>query len=156
MRFFFFDFLYKRLCCGYSFELYRQVDAIQMGTHNICLYKEEDIKYTGCNLKTTELLDCAFIEVCAVIRSNTVRCIYFYRDDCIYSKYSDRQAWTNSADSDQTPLHSATRIGGQIDRLPSRKQINWYFMLEYCSSVCRAYEGCSKWIISIWRLQISS
>ena len=43
-----------------------------MGTHNICLYKEVDKKYTGCNLKTTELLDCALIGVCAVIRSTTV------------------------------------------------------------------------------------
>ena len=43
-----------------------------MSTHNICLYKEVDIKYTGCNLKTMELLDCALIGVCAVIRSNTV------------------------------------------------------------------------------------
>ena len=33
---FFSDFLYKSICCGYSFELHRQVDAIQMGTHNIC------------------------------------------------------------------------------------------------------------------------
>ena len=41
---FFFDFLYNRLCCGYSFELHEQVDvdAIQMGTHNIFLYKEVD------------------------------------------------------------------------------------------------------------------
>ena len=31
-------------------------DAIQMGTHNICLYKV-DKKYTGCNLKTVELLE---------------------------------------------------------------------------------------------------
>ena len=46
--------------------------SIQMSTHNICLYKEVDIKYTGCNLKTMELLDCALIGVCAVIRSNTV------------------------------------------------------------------------------------
>ena len=45
-----------------------------MSTHNICLYKEVDQKYAGCNLKTTELLDCALIEVCAVIRSNTVLC----------------------------------------------------------------------------------
>ena len=37
-----------------------------MDTHNICLYKEVDKNYTGCNLKTTELLDCA------VIRSNMV------------------------------------------------------------------------------------
>ena len=44
----------------------------QMSTHNICLYKKVDKKYTGCNLKTTELLDCALIGVCAVIRSNTV------------------------------------------------------------------------------------
>ena len=50
-----------------------------MGTHNICLYKEVDKNYTGCNLKTKELLDCALIGACAVIRSNTVfpnkRCI---------------------------------------------------------------------------------
>ena len=43
-----------------------------MGIHNISLYKEVDKKYTGCNLKTTELLDCTLIGVCAVIRSNTV------------------------------------------------------------------------------------
>ena len=72
MRFFFSNFIYKGICCGYSFELHRQVDAIQMGTHNICLYKEVKKKYIGCNLKTTEFLDCALIGVCAVIRSNTV------------------------------------------------------------------------------------
>ena len=33
------DFLYKGICCGYSFELHQQVDAIQMSTHNICLQK---------------------------------------------------------------------------------------------------------------------
>ena len=48
-----------------------------MGTHlnsvdNICLYKEVEKKDTGCNLKTAELLDCALIGVCAVIRLNTV------------------------------------------------------------------------------------
>ena len=43
-----------------------------MSTHNICLYEEVDKKYTGCNLKATELLDCALIGVCAVIRMNTV------------------------------------------------------------------------------------
>ena len=48
------------------------IDLIQMSTHNICLYKEVKKKYTGCNLKTTEFLDCALIGVCAVIRSNTV------------------------------------------------------------------------------------
>ena len=52
--------------------MHLQVDAIQMGTHNICLYKEVDKKYTGCYLKTTELLDWALIGICAVIRSNTL------------------------------------------------------------------------------------
>ena len=54
----------------YSFELHRQVDAIQMGAHDIWLYNEVDKMHTGCNLKTTELLDCAHIWACAVIRSN--------------------------------------------------------------------------------------
>ena len=44
MRFFFSDFLYTGICCGHSFELHRQVDAIQMSTHNICIYKEVDKK----------------------------------------------------------------------------------------------------------------
>ena len=69
---FFSDFLYKGICCGYSFELHQQVDAIQMRTHNICLYKKVNKKYTGCNLKITEFHECALIGVCAVIRSNTV------------------------------------------------------------------------------------
>ena len=36
--------LYKGICCGYSFELHRLVDAIQMSTHNICVYKENQKK----------------------------------------------------------------------------------------------------------------
>ena len=43
-----------------------------MGTLNIYLYNEVVKKYTGCNLKTTEWLDCVLIGECAVIRSNTV------------------------------------------------------------------------------------
>ena len=58
---FFADFLYRSICFGYSFELHRQVDAIQMDTHNICLYKEVDKKVHGCNLKTTKYLDCALL-----------------------------------------------------------------------------------------------
>ena len=75
MFFFFFfpNFLYKSICCWYSFELHRQVDAIQMGTHNIRLYKEVNKNFTGCNLKTAELHESALIGVCAVISSNTVR-----------------------------------------------------------------------------------
>ena len=43
-----------------------------MGTHNTCLYKEVDKNYTVCNLKTTELFDCALIGACAIIRSNMI------------------------------------------------------------------------------------
>ena len=43
-----------------------------MGTHNICLYKEIDKNYTGCNLKTTESLDHELIGAYAVIRLNMV------------------------------------------------------------------------------------
>ena len=56
---FFLILFIKSICCWYSFELHQQVDAIQMGTHKICLYKEVDKKYTGSNLKTMELLDYA-------------------------------------------------------------------------------------------------
>ena len=36
--------LYKGICCGYSFELHRLVDAIQMISHNIYFYKENQKK----------------------------------------------------------------------------------------------------------------
>ena len=49
-RFFVSDFLSKSTCSWYSFELHQQVDAIQMGTHNIYHYEEVDKMYTGCNL----------------------------------------------------------------------------------------------------------
>ena len=39
---YFSDFLYKGICCCYSFELPRLVEAFQMGTNNICFYKEVD------------------------------------------------------------------------------------------------------------------
>ena len=61
--FVFSDFLYKSIFCGYPFELHRQVDAIQMDIHKICLY-EADKKYAGCSLKTTEPLDCANRGMC--------------------------------------------------------------------------------------------
>ena len=57
-----------------------------MGTHNLCLYKEIDKKYTGCNLKTMASLDCALIGVCAVIRLNTL-----LRVNMVYaSKHQDK------------------------------------------------------------------
>ena len=43
-----------------------------MNTYNICFYREVYKKYTGCNLKTAKLLDCALIGTCVVIRLNTV------------------------------------------------------------------------------------
>ena len=55
-----------------------------MCTHNICLYKEADKKYTGCNLKTMELRDCTLTGVCAVIRSNRVVEIQHCRNIQLY------------------------------------------------------------------------
>ena len=69
------DFLYKSICCWYPFELHQLVIAVQMSTHNKCLYKEVDKKYSGCYLKTTEVLDCALIGLCAVGRSNKVHVV---------------------------------------------------------------------------------
>ena len=80
------DFLYGSICGRYSFELHRQVDAIQMGTHKICLYKEVDKKYIGCSLKTMEFLDYADTGVCAVIRSNMV-----FSANTVDSRYLDFQ-----------------------------------------------------------------
>ena len=37
---YFCDLFYKSMCCWYSFELSRQVEAIQMSTYNICFYEE--------------------------------------------------------------------------------------------------------------------
>ena len=55
-----------------------------MGTYLNCIDNEKEInkKYTGCNLKTIELLHCAHIGVCAVIRLNTVitALVHEYRD----------------------------------------------------------------------------
>ena len=48
------------------------IQAYVVSTRNIYFYKEVKKQYTGCNLKTTEFLDCALIGVRAVIRSNTV------------------------------------------------------------------------------------
>ena len=69
--FFLLIFFMKAFVVG-TFELHRQVD--KSGAHNIVLHKEVDKKYTGCNMKTTELLDCVLIVVCAVNRLNTVCC----------------------------------------------------------------------------------
>ena len=50
----------------------------------ICLCKEVKKMYTGCNLKTTEFLDCALIGVCAVIRWNTVFIFVLLQDNSKY------------------------------------------------------------------------
>ena len=53
-----------------------------MDTYNICLYKEADKEYTGCSLKTMELLDCALMGVCVVIRLNMVYLKVCYNEPC--------------------------------------------------------------------------
>ena len=59
--FFLCDFLYKSICFGYLSMQFKWIPTT-------FAFK----KYTGCNLKTMELLDCALIGVYAVIRLNTV------------------------------------------------------------------------------------
>ena len=59
------------------------IKAYVVGTHLNCIDKSMQFKwitttyafikkYTGCYLKTTELLDCAVTGVSAIIKSNTV------------------------------------------------------------------------------------
>ena len=50
--------------------MHRQVDAIQMGTLSICIYKEVDKKYTGFNLKS--MTDYVLIGICVVISLSIV------------------------------------------------------------------------------------
>ena len=37
---YFFLFLHKNMCCGYSLEAPRLAEALVMSTHNICFYGE--------------------------------------------------------------------------------------------------------------------
>ena len=48
-----------------------KIEATYMSTNNRLFYKEAD-KNNGCNLQAAELLDCARIRICAVIRLNAV------------------------------------------------------------------------------------
>ena len=94
--FFFFlsNFFYKSIWCGYSFELH-QVDAIQIGTHNICLDKEVDRRYSV--IWRLESLGCMLIGVCAVIRLKTVI------EELIVLQLKKMYLWTwvSSENSDQ-------------------------------------------------------
>ena len=74
-----------KTCCGYPYELHRLVDAIQISTDNMCLYKEVDIKCTGYDLKTLELPDCALIGACTVINSNTVSVFLIQISVCTFN-----------------------------------------------------------------------
>ena len=76
----------------YAFELHQQTDAIQMGTHNLCLYNEVDKKYTGCNVKTMELLDSALIGWWVVIRLNMVLAVFFSVTCLIFTSNPDEIA----------------------------------------------------------------
>ena len=47
--------LYKSICCGYSFELPQLVEAIQMSTHNIWFYKENQKNIAQASLNTPSM-----------------------------------------------------------------------------------------------------
>ena len=74
-----------------------------MSTDNICLFKEVARKYTCCNLKTTELLNCALIGVCVVIRSNTV--VFIIANICLIEIPVVN---ANSVDPNQMPYSVST------------------------------------------------
>ena len=59
----------------------------------LCLYKVVDKKYTSCDLKTTELLDCVLIGACAVIRSNTVNINDHNHDKWLFFHVSYSFVW---------------------------------------------------------------
>ena len=73
-----------------------------MSTHNICLYNEVKRKYTGCNLKTAEFLDCVLIGLCAVIRSVYCSLSFEPAQDKTYNKTG-----VPSKDNDQ-PVHPSS------------------------------------------------
>ena len=96
-----------------------QFNAIQMSTHNICLFKEVKKKYTGCNRKTMAFLDCALIGVCAVIRSNMVfhlcTLLYSSSKNELKNSISHQIACTPSKDLDQPGhLHSEGIQGSNV------------------------------------------
>ena len=63
-----FFWLYKSMCCGYSSELHQLVIPT---AYNFIKQTKSTLAVPG-NLKTTELLVCALIGVCAVISLNMV------------------------------------------------------------------------------------
>ena len=111
MQFFFLIFFIKAYVVGTHLNCMTRVDAIQMRTHNICLYKKVNKKYTGCN-KTTDFHECALIGLCAVIRSNTVSltgsctyvCMYVHafiqKDVCTYPHTENPKNYMPQASSD--------------------------------------------------------
>ena len=91
-----------------------------MGTNNISLYKEVDKKYSGCNLKTMELLDCELIGECAVIRLN-----YGFRHTEIHRKKKKKKLDSFSWNT----LFFSTEVSLQIynNCITYARWIQWYF-----------------------------
>ena len=152
------DFLYKRICCGYPFELHRQVDAIQIGTHNICLYKNINKKYTGCNLTETGLHDCALIGVCAVIRSNMALKVSRYLRKwiwCVLNKDSAQAAYPHSLISLlYLPKCAQWRFWSDRKNAQADLNLHWAHMSEgtvsgVASQLCWGFSPSQlKWIMS--------
>ena len=59
---YFSDFLQKNICCWYSYELPRLVEAIEMSTNNIRFYKEVD-KNTLAVFVIYRLLNCLTVRL---------------------------------------------------------------------------------------------
>ena len=60
---YFYLILYKNICCGYSFKLPWQVEAVQIRTYNICFYKENQKIIS--HKRHYEVLCWSFFKVCS-------------------------------------------------------------------------------------------
>ena len=74
-----------------------------MGTHSICLCKEVDKRYTGCNLKIKDLLDCVLIGVCSIIMHEYI--IFFLFILLCRNQTEEGMDWENTEREVASPTH---------------------------------------------------
>ena len=75
--YFFYLLIYKCICCMYSFELSQPIEAIQMSTNNICLYKEnQEKKIWALTLLNNTLMK---FSVDLTLKCVLIRWIFYYK-----------------------------------------------------------------------------
>ena len=87
MLFFYSDFLYKAYVVVTHLNCINKLMQFKWVPTTYAFIKKVDKNYTGCNLRTMELLDSALIGACVVIRSNTVfawEIIFYERTNAVF------------------------------------------------------------------------